>query len=91
MPMPRKSTILVMGLLVLAVVLIWPAVSEFLAVDRCLDAGGSFNYLLGSCDLAANHPYLGVWERHGLSLGGAVACAVVAFGILVYGSRRGPK
>jgi hypothetical protein len=31
-------------------------VRAFLAVDACLDDGGSFDYLVGICDFAANHP-----------------------------------
>ncbi len=32
------------GLLALAALLAWPAVEEFLAVDACLDSGGSYDY-----------------------------------------------
>jgi hypothetical protein len=43
-------------MVVAAVGLGWPAVSEFLAVDQCLDAGGSFNGASGICDLQESHP-----------------------------------
>ena len=46
------------AMLVAAVVMGWPATSEFFAVDACLDAGGSFNYVLGICDLKVSQPYV---------------------------------
>jgi hypothetical protein len=30
---------------------------ECLAVDACMDAGGSFDYLTAACDHQQNHPY----------------------------------
>lgn len=35
----------------------WPATAEFLAIDACLDAGGSFNYAQSVCDFRTSHPY----------------------------------
>ena len=31
--------------------------SQHHAVDRCLDAGGSYDYKADRCDFAASHPY----------------------------------
>ena len=78
--MGQKRTIIVVVLFLLAVALAWPSISEFFAVDRCLDAGGSFNYATGLCDLTVNHPYVGIWERHAPSLAGAIVSAVVGAG-----------
>src|SRR6266850_2882397 len=61
-----------------AVVLGWPAVAEFLAVDRCLDAGGSFNYAIGQCDFQANHPGASLWDRYSVQLVAAMICVIVA-------------
>src|SRR5574341_269061 len=41
-----------------AVWALWVLVGHELAVDRCLDGGGSFNYVQGVCDASANHPAL---------------------------------
>ena len=41
-----------------AIALAWPATSEFFAVDACLDAGGSFDSILGICDHKVSHPYV---------------------------------
>jgi ABC-type phosphate/phosphonate transport system permease subunit len=85
------ANIVVVPLLILAVVFAWPSVSEFFAVDRCLDAGGSFNYASDSCDLTTNHPYVGVWEGHAFSLVGALLSVVFAIAILILGSGHHAK
>jgi hypothetical protein len=38
--------------------------SEWLAVDRCLDSGGSFDYASMQCDQAKNHPFVPFEARH---------------------------
>jgi hypothetical protein len=38
--------------------------SEWLAVDSCLDSGGSFNYGTMECDHTTNHPYVPFERRH---------------------------
>lgn len=83
----RTSKVIGILALLFAAVLILPSISESFAVDRCLDAGGSFNYTIGVCDHAFNHPYIGIWERHGTSYLAAATCAVVAFGLLIFGSQ----
>jgi hypothetical protein len=35
----------------------WLGLSEFVAVDRCLDAGGRFDYLRHSCEMSDSRPY----------------------------------
>jgi hypothetical protein len=37
---------------------------EAVAVDNCLDMGGSFNYGTMSCDFEMNHPYIPFKIRH---------------------------
>jgi hypothetical protein len=39
-------------------------VFETIAVDRCLDSGGSFDYSRMVCDNSRNHPYVSFEERH---------------------------
>ena len=54
---PRKA-VLAIGV-VGAVALTWfayPRVAQFLAVDDCLDRGGSYDYANNVCDFVRNHP-----------------------------------
>ena len=44
-------------LVIAGVFLAWPPLAEFLAVDSCLDMGGSFDYDKSICDFRVNHPY----------------------------------
>ena len=39
-------------------------ISEFSAVDRCLDQSDSFDYVKGICDTLENHQYISYIERH---------------------------
>jgi hypothetical protein len=67
---------------------VWPAlgyVREFVAVDSCLDAGGSFDYAQSRCDRAENHPFVAYSERHPNSLSiAAVGGVVLATGIVMF-------
>lgn len=64
----RPSTIAIAACLLLAAGPWTPVAfiytSEWLAVDRCLDSGGSFDYDTMRCDYAANHPYVPFAQRH---------------------------
>jgi len=42
---------LFVGIVAAGILAAWliPYLSEFIAVDKCLDAGGSFNYQTGEC------------------------------------------
>jgi hypothetical protein len=40
----------------LAVALVWPNIDTWLAVDRCLDAGGKYDYAANACVLADRAP-----------------------------------
>jgi hypothetical protein len=67
---------------------LWPAlgyVREFVAVDSCLDAGGSFDYAHSRCDRAEPHPFVAYSERHPNSLRiPAVGGVVLATGIVMF-------
>lgn len=39
-----------------AVVTVWPRVAAWLAVDRCLDAGGRYDYAGNACSFAEPAP-----------------------------------
>ena len=73
--------------LVIAVAVAWPFTAELVAVDRCLDAGGSFDYKTGQCDFKVSHASIGIWERHGVALLVAFALGAVSCGLLL---RRKP-
>jgi hypothetical protein len=82
--MKRGLMLLVLG----GVLALWPAVDylrEFVAVDACLDAGGSFDYAQSRCDLRESHEFVAYSVRHPASwriavLGGvAFVVGVVAF------------
>jgi hypothetical protein len=70
-------TLVAIAFLVIGQAIAWPFTMEFLAVDRCLDAGGSFDYDTGRCDFGAVHPGVALWQRHGGSL-----VLAGAFGVL---------
>ena len=58
---------------------------EFLAVDSCLDSGGSYDYEKYECDKMENHPYTAYPKRKKalistcltLSLGGLVSSLLI--------------
>ena len=54
-----RATLPALGYLLLAVACTFAgcAFSEHLAVDSCLDRGGSFDYVRTVCDTAGSHPY----------------------------------
>lgn len=64
-----------------AVWALWVLAAHELAIDDCLDGGGSFNYVHGVCDASANHPALSLAVTHGfvLTLGGLACVASVLF------------
>ena len=47
------------------IALAWAPTRRFLAIDRCLDNGGSYDYALSRCDLERSHagPAAGAQER----------------------------
>ena len=83
--MNRRSLVLIVLGGSLAV---WPAlgyVREFVAVDSCLDARGSFDYAQSRCDRAETHPFVAYSERHPNSLRiAAVGGVVLATGIVMF-------
>jgi hypothetical protein len=67
--------------------------SELLAVDACLDQGGSYDYAKGRCDDQISHPYVTYEVRHPLlahtflpAIAGAVI--LVLTGSVVTGRSR---
>jgi hypothetical protein len=73
-------------MLIAALLLLAFVVWQFFAVDACLDAGGSFNYLARQCDMAVSHPNPGFWRSLGLPLVGALITAVIGVTLLMRGA-----
>jgi hypothetical protein len=74
----------------IAVWALWVLAAHELAVDGCLDGGGSFNYVQGVCDASVNHPVLSLAVTHGfvLTVGGLACLAAVLFLGSAYAFRR---
>jgi hypothetical protein len=60
---------------------------RFMAVDSCLDSGGSFNYVSSVCDTATNHSSIGFLVDNGLGVTGAFVFALVAACLLLVARR----
>lgn len=52
--------------------------SEAISVDNCLDAGGSYDYVLAACDQNVNHRYVAFAERWPMLLMVTLVAVVVA-------------
>ena len=87
--MRRSITVLLFVAAVVSAPLVVTFVRELSAVDACLDAGGSFDYVRMACDHAANHPFVPFTARHpalSWGTGGALVLALVGTGLV--GWRR---
>ncbi|MDO8458137.1 MAG: hypothetical protein Q7T07_14645 [Burkholderiaceae bacterium] len=54
----------------------WQVLAHILAVDRCLDDGASFDYVLGQCDIKYSHEAFSIWKTHGFLIVVAVVTAL---------------
>ncbi len=79
-------------LVVLALWFLSPVIADLLAIDRCLDNGGSFNHVESVCDLTVSHPHMSTFERQGFRLVTFVVLLIWgALLVLPIFSRRGNK
>ena len=67
--------------------LAWPVGTELTAMDRCADAGGSYDQVKRQCDFKAVHPSAGIWQAHGVDLLGAFAFGLFGFILLLRRTR----
>ena len=82
-------TIVGVALMLVAVGVIWSPLATFFAVDSCLDAGGSFDYVARVCDFEQTHTYAPTNNAARFSFGVALALSGVAVTIAArYGRRR---
>ena len=62
---------------------------EFLLVDRCLDSGGSFDYVRMVCDREESHPYIPYVERYAKSMmAGLIAILIAATCLIVMKTKQ---
>jgi hypothetical protein len=61
----------------------WPILKHLLAVDECLDRGGSYNYLVSSCSLVETTTFMPLHQSHGFPI-----VAFIVFGLLGLRSLR---
>ena len=89
--MPVRSVWLVLLVAATSVVALigWSYADEFLAVDSCLDSGGSFDYTRMVCDHEESHPFIPYSHRHPLAVVSALAAVVVA--VSAAGAIHRPK
>jgi hypothetical protein len=67
--------------------LAWPVAAELTAMDRCADAGGSYDQTRRQCDFKAVHPAAGIWQAHGIQLLAAFAFGQFGFILLLRRNR----
>jgi len=62
---------------------------DFIAVDRCLDASGVYDFREGRCRGDVNHlPYVACAARRPNLLAGPGALTIVGIGLIVLGQRK---
>ena len=67
--------------------LAWPVAAELTAMDRCADAGGSYDQMRRQCDFKAVHSPAGMWQAHGVELLAAFAFGQFGFILLLRRNR----
>lgn len=79
----------VAGLVLVAFVAV-PFVNEFIDAERCLDAGGSYNYVDAACDRSRTHEFIPYIRRHPIAVpAAAVGLALAGIGSLIRFGGRG--
>lgn len=56
----------------------WQVLQHLLAVDRCLDLGGSFDSLKAVCDMGSTHAFIPLLRSHGFPLLAATVFTLLA-------------
>jgi len=79
----KRLLLIHLVILVPAIILVTTYAKEFIIVDKCLDAGGSYNYKTGECDIVSSHPALPFNERHPfLYMAGILSGVIGAAGLM---------
>jgi hypothetical protein len=58
---------------------VFPIFSDLMAIDSCLDKGGSFDHIHSVCDFGQSHPSMSLFGRQGFRIVAAVVLALPAF------------
>lgn len=92
-PPQRRRPVLFLFLFCLLAVapLLFMWLGESLSVQRCLEAGGSFNYQRMVCDFDAEHPVPPFHERHRALLVGTIVAIPAAIALWWWGPRLGRR
>lgn len=69
-----------------AIWFVFPVFSDLMAIDSCLDSGGSFDHLRSVCDLAQSHLSMSLFARQGFRL--VMALVLVLLASLLWRSGR---
>jgi len=56
----------------------WPLAKEFVAIDACLDAGGSYDSVHAQCSMSTSHPLIPLHRTHGFFIVAAAVAALFA-------------
>ena len=80
MRLTRSRVVLLIAAIVLAI--LWGRVTEFAAVDKCLDSGSRYDYTIGRCDVYEKPPYPAPREPPAVRAHSEFASVVVAAALL---------
>ena len=90
----KRFALVILALLVAVAPAVWILSAEFLAVDQCLDSGGSYDYAAMACDHEESHPYVPLLDRRGsllLGTAGAALAGLVVAMIVPFGKKTAPR
>jgi hypothetical protein len=73
--------------LFVSVAAVWRVASDYMALESCLDLGGSFDYVRSACDLTESHAVVSLFAWRGFFLTSALVFAVP----VVLATARGRK
>jgi hypothetical protein len=76
----------------LALYFAWQVLRHLVAVDACLDHGGSFDYLAGVCNMQESMPYVPLHRTHGFPIVATLVLGLLAVRRYLHlrNARRGP-
>lgn len=87
---PSVFRALLLGVcLLLSVAAAWRVFTDFMALDACLDGGGSFDYIHSVCDHIGSHSSVSLFAWRGFFLTSAVVFAGPV--VLAWAKRRKTK
>jgi hypothetical protein len=64
--------------LLIAVFAAWPLAKELLAIDACLDVGGSYDSVRAQCSMLVSYPYTPLYRTRGFFIFASAIAALLA-------------